>query len=203
MHSKAALLTLLACLFVPLLPLAAHASTIDDFTLTGGGNVITYSLPATSSYPDFSLFNFFNDPAVGTINGVAGSAIDGAYYDPAFFRNVSIDYTFPGSSLGGLVLVGQPFIDFSFVPATNPPPYLQEDVVPTFVPGTYSLETITGSVPYTLQITQEAATAATPEPAGFILLATGALGLLGIAARRPQPSAASPPVELATRRPAN
>ena len=58
-------LALIAALVIH--PTTAHADTIDDFTITGGGHTITYSLPATSSYPDFDLFNFFAESAPTTI----------------------------------------------------------------------------------------------------------------------------------------
>jgi len=185
MAFKTAPLVLLAASL--LVPLAARASAIDDFTLTGGGNTITYSLPATTSVPDFDLFNFFSEAAPTTINGVPGYNVGGSYYDTAFYPYVSINYSFPlGAPLPVLTLDGPTFIDFAFVAAINPPPYFDEDVVPTFVPGTYTLYQTTqnGSVPYTLTITPEAAVNPTPEPSSLILLATGALGLLGIASRR-------------------
>jgi hypothetical protein len=60
----------------------------------------------------------------------------------------------------------------------------------TFVPGTYQLQT-TGIFPpftppldFSLTITSDASTAATPEPASITLLATGALGIRSVAARR-------------------
>ena len=34
------------------LPLAAHADTVDDFVLTGGGHTISYSLPASTTFMD-------------------------------------------------------------------------------------------------------------------------------------------------------
>ena len=51
------------------LPLTARADPIDDFVLTGGGHTITYSLPATSSFPDFDLINFFEEGGPATIDG--------------------------------------------------------------------------------------------------------------------------------------
>jgi hypothetical protein len=83
------------------------------------------------------------------------------------------------------------FIHFDFVPASNPLPYLQYDVVPTFIPGTYTLYQennfllpLSPPVFYTLTITPEAATAATPEPSTLALLLTGALCLIALAERR-------------------
>jgi hypothetical protein len=63
-----------------LLSLAAHADTIDDFVLTGNGHTISYSLPATSAFPDFSLFNFFTESASITVDGIFGYVEHGDYY---------------------------------------------------------------------------------------------------------------------------
>jgi hypothetical protein len=177
------------------LSLAARADTIDDFTLTGNGHTISYSLPATSSYPDFSLFNFFQESAANTtVDGVSGYVESGDYYDTGIFPYVSLILSVPTSvsSNGDLYLKGPAFISFAFVPAPNPSPYLPYDVVPTFIPGTYTLQDLSPSpgllpysppISYTLTITPEAPTV-TPEPSTFALLGTGALGLLGVAKRR-------------------
>jgi hypothetical protein len=173
------------------LPLAAHADAIDDFVLTGGGQTITYSLPATSSFPDFDLFNFFIESAPTKVNGVSVGVVSGDYYAlvfnpfaPALILNVADPAGNPV-----LVLNGPQLFSFVVVPASNPPPYQQDDIVPTFTPGTYSLQdtgfpNLTGPlsppIPYTLIITQETATATTPEPPSLTLLATGTLGLMGL-----------------------
>jgi hypothetical protein len=175
-------LTVLALAFSP----AAHADTIDDFTITGGGHTITYSLPATSSYPDFDLFNFFPESAPATIDGVSGYNINGDYYDPAVFQYDSLILNVPASIFGtsSIDLAGPPFISFLFVPANNSFPYLPYDVVPTFIPGTYTLDTTTfPTTPYTLTIAIDPSTA-TPEPSGATLLTTGVLAFTGFAAIR-------------------
>ena len=52
-----------------ILPLDAHADTLDDFTLAGDGHTITYSLPVTFASPDFAHFNSFSESASTTIDG--------------------------------------------------------------------------------------------------------------------------------------
>jgi hypothetical protein len=76
------------------------------------------------------------------------------------------------------------------VPAQFPTPQDEGTFNVTFVPGTYQL-TNTGlffppptPLQFTLTITPETSTAATPEPASLTVLATGALGILSVAARR-------------------
>jgi len=87
------------------LPLTAHADPIDDFVLKGDGHTITYSLPATSSYPDFQDFGFFGESAPATIDGVSGYEVSGEY--SAFFPFVTLILTVPppSSDLGRLIWV--------------------------------------------------------------------------------------------------
>jgi hypothetical protein len=173
-----------------ILPLTAHADTIDDFRITGGGHIITYSLPATSSYPNFSLFNFFSESAPTTIDGTSGYVEQGLYYLD-FFPELTLALSVPDAVFGvsQLDLSGQNFVSYVIVPATNPPPYLQSDVVATFIPGTYSLLTtpsfsdpLAPPVPYSITITEE--TASTPEPSTLVFLTTGLIGGLGALRRR-------------------
>jgi hypothetical protein len=174
------------------LPLTALADPIDDFVLKGDGHTITYSLLATSSYPAYSLFNFFSDGAPATIDGVSGYSIGGQY--AVVFPYIDVIFNVPSSVFGvsQLYLDGPQFWSITTVPALNPPPYFQFDIVPTFIPGTYSLQGEVGPyfdpieppVDYTLTITQETSTAPTPEPSTLALLTTGAFGLVVFAARR-------------------
>jgi hypothetical protein len=176
-------------------PLAAHADTIDDFVLTGNGHTITYSLPATSSNREFHIFNFFEAGGPAAIDGVPGYVESGRYnvFGDLFPVTLVLNVSTPGFVFDSVLNLGGPrFYSFVIEPASNPYPYLPDDVVLTFIPGTYSLQGLAthGLQPfdppvfYTLTITQGGATATTPEPSSLALLATGALGLMAFAATR-------------------
>jgi hypothetical protein len=144
------LCSLLRLASVLALHLASHADAIDDFVLTGGGQTITYSLPATSSFPDFDLFNFFNESAPTKVNGVSVGIVAGDYYvflfDPSAPALV-LNLVDPAGN-PTLILTGPQFFSFVTVPASNPPPYLPYDIVPTFIPGTYDLQTLVRLSPF-------------------------------------------------------
>jgi PEP-CTERM motif len=173
------------------LPLTAYADTIDDFVLTGAGHTITYSLPATSSFPDFSLFNFFSESGPATIDGVSGYIVGGSYYvlGPPTTLILSVPTEIFGTSQ--LRLGGPKFFTVDVVPASNPLGYLPLDVVPTFTPGTYSLaeqdnflQTLFPPIDFTLTITPETSMAPTPEPSTLALLGSGGLGIVSVLKRR-------------------
>lgn len=188
--SKALFTTLLASALI--LPLTAHADTIDDFILTGDGHTITYSLPATSAFPDFFHFNSFTESAPTMIDGVSGYVESGQYFLPVGpnIPRMLIDVPSSVFGIGFLEFSGPVFFTFTTEPASNPPPDFQDDVVPTFTPGIYTLQGLgpalqpfSPPVFYTLTITPEGAS--TPEPSSLVLLATGALGLISFARKVP------------------
>jgi PEP-CTERM motif len=181
-------LTLLASAFT--LPLTAHADTIDDFVLTGNGEIVTFSLPATGVYTLHEHFDSFSPSGPGTING-APATVDPTFY-VQYFESVP---QAPALTIGSVPqsnipsLYGSIPYSWFVVPAQFPNPSDEGTFNVTFVPGTYQL-TNTGlffppptPLQFTLTITPETSTA-TPEPASLTLLATGAIGLISVAARR-------------------
>ena len=185
-----------------LLPLAlllvftpkAHADQIDDFTLTGDGHTIRFSLPATgvtgiSLNPPRLSDHYTASITSATVDGIGGYTGQGDFRfyatgngDVALgFSNQDLGRSLYFYLYGGESVIGYSSINF-------PGPYSgTADVF--FRLGTFDLVTYdfnenpTGRTPYTLTITPEAATA--PEPATLTLLATGALGLLSAVRRRP------------------
>jgi PEP-CTERM motif len=186
-----ALFTLALLASASTLPLAAHADTIDDFVLTGNGETITFSLPATGVYTLHLHFDSFSASGPGTIDGAPGT-VGGTFYVPYFeivqgAPNLQIGSN-PPSNIPNLY--GSIPYSWFVVPAPFPTPSNEGTFNVTFVPGTYQLTNTTPSFPapiplqFTLTITPETSTAATPEPASLTLLATGALGLIAFTARR-------------------
>lgn len=165
------LLTLLLSLFI--LP-RAHADTIDDFLLTGNGNTITFSLPA--SPPG----NMSMCPTGGPISCLPGS--ETAFYlsAPVTINGVTTRQalSFRTFRFGGGLTIG-----------TNPDHLLGAQLfdldaaTPTFVLETYRLDSLdfTNSIPaqYVLLVTEENPDAATPEPRSLTLFATG-IGLIAL-----------------------
>jgi hypothetical protein len=158
------------------LPLTAHADTIDDFVLTGGGDTITFSLPATPS----------NASPVYIMGGpeTAGFTITDSIIVNGQTTSALFEFTngFAQNSAGFILdTPGNP--EYFHGPGL----YSGSSVTPTFLTGTFTLDlfvsTFPPEVPYTLTITPETATA-TPEPSTLALLTTGTFGLIAFAARR-------------------
>jgi hypothetical protein len=183
-------LALLASAFT--LPLTAHADTIDDFVLTGNGETVTFSLPATGVYTLHQHFDSFSASGPGTING-APATIDTTFYVQYFeivlqAPALSI-VSNPQSNIPNLY--GSIPYSWFVVPAQFPTPQDEGTLYITFVPGTYQLHTgsnfflpPTPQLPFTLTITPDTSTTPTPDLAGLTLLATGALGIFSLATRR-------------------
>jgi hypothetical protein len=180
-HKFASLAILAACLITR----PAHASTLDDFTLVGEGHTITFSLPDSTTIQDHPHIVSLGADAAATIDGVSGYTEAGTFFLP-FLNPPSMTFTVPSTIDGGeLTLYGQYLLSFIIIPISDPSEFHPDDILTTFVPGTYSLtenSVFFPSAPYTLTITPEV-TSATPEPASLTLLATGSLSLLGFALR--------------------
>lgn len=141
------------------IPAAAHASSIDNFTITNGTHTLSFSLPSSplhidGSYPD----NFFVINAIPAI-------YDGVPVTDEFFGCYTADAG--GGFLDGFF--GQPFGG----------QYFTGDVLsPTFLPGVYDYLDEAGNPMGTITIS------ATPEPSSLILLGSGILGVAGFSRRR-------------------
>jgi hypothetical protein len=167
------------------IPLTAHADTIDDFTLSGQGHTLTYSLPSTTTFPEHPHINSFNESSPAAVDGVSGYFEYSTYYPPSYPAPTFEIFVDSPPFAPVIELGGSQFVDFQYLPANNPYPYYPYDVVATFIPGTYNLlelgavlHPIVPPVPYTLTIAQETTPSAVPEPSTIALFGTGVLGLL-------------------------
>jgi hypothetical protein len=172
------------------LPLAAHADTIDDFLLTGGGHTISYSYPATNTFPNLEFISIAAD---ATIDGIPGYPLGAEFNsNPGPFTTLLLSVPEAIFGYPMLQFQGPGLVSTVLVPADPFDPFNPFNLETTFNPGTYSLLGVGvfpgqpegPELPYTLTITPQTATAVTPEPSSLVLLATGAFGLLGFAAIR-------------------
>jgi PEP-CTERM motif len=158
-----------------ILPITAHADTIDDFAITGAGLNITFSLPA--SPPG-------NESTCPT--GIITSCLPGS--ETAFYLSAPVTIngvteeeglTFPTLRFGGgLSIDTERFFSSESI-------YTPDAANPTFTPGTYIVTEFSPTyIPATLTITSETPTAVTPEPSSVTLFMTGVLGLIGLASVR-------------------
>jgi hypothetical protein len=164
------LFTFALFLSASILPLAAHADAIDDFLITGQGNIITFSLPA--SPPDVFVPTgaggatggfIVLPPTPVTLNGdTSSTSIE--FFNGQLFVGPGLNFFEPGVAytLVGAIL------------------YTGSEYTPTFKIGTFDLHQFQGALGqnYTLTITPESTPPAVPEPSSLLLFLSGAAGLL-------------------------
>ena len=158
------------------LALAAHADTLDLFTLTGGGNTSTWTLPSPINFTYHNEPQFVPTfPITLTTNGVS--------------TNSSV--TFEYGHVANLIVGGLQIINFPSV--LNATQLSNDGTVSTYT-GTFDTGSFSGGVetfgtggltyvPYTLTIAPQQQTNPTPEPSTWVLLATALFAFFSFARR--------------------
>lgn len=174
MRTALATLVALACT----LPAAAHADTVDQFTLTAGANVYAWTLPSVVSftYPDNIPQFLPTFPTTLITNGVSSTTTVTFEYNHAANLIVGGLWVYDGPSFLNTTGLGD---DGTFSSYTG-----------TFDLGTYYAGYVYGlsgnnliEIPATLTIAQQE-TAPTPEPSSLLLLVTASIASLATLKRR-------------------
>lgn len=174
-------------------PIAAHASTLDDFVLTGNGHTYAFSLPGTGLVSGelqngiTSRVRYTQTTNFATVDGIASGGASGQFRVTSGPGNYgTVDFGIGSQNSGvfdtfyGPILVGYDPVSLSG--------YADGPYQAFFLTGSFDLFTRNHGngqpTPYTLTITPEAANTSTPEPTTLALLATGSLGLFTTLRRR-------------------
>jgi hypothetical protein len=156
MSSRRTILNVLVLFAVAVSTAIVARADTDNFTLTGQGNTVTFSLPSSPTPYAVGSDDFVLDNVSVIVNGVGQT--DGLdFYTPA--DGGGLEFADGDYNLYGLPVFSGSLSD------------------PTFTLGDYALDlgSSTSGIAYNLDITNATA----PEPSSILLLATGVLALLG------------------------
>lgn len=166
-----------------ILPLAAHADTLDVMTVTGNGHTWIFDFPSVETF-DYSLSLAQFIPGLTPLS----ATLDGASVTPTelFFHPGGLNIIGPFGTLMYLNVLDilstyGPFVDSQF-------PGGYDEYTSTFLTGTWPAfgtefnGTTVTTVDYTVNIQQESVTV-TPEPPGLILLVTALIAMTALLRR--------------------